>query len=722
MRSLKVKIPILIITLVIFAVIGSTYITYRTASKQMRQHIINKNTIIANMISDQVNQYLSDAKNTVKYMAQNANVEDMEKVKEEINQIYKSYRWLDVMFYMTADGEITYSIPHNDIIYRRDYTEREYYQYLIKNKETYISKVFISSLLNQPHIIIVSPILDKHTGEIKGIIGGGVPLKAISKIIEKTQHSYDGKIYVVDEDGKILVSPDYNEIFKELSLKRNIEIENKVIGLEEILKKYSKGVGQYRDNGHKVYVSFSKIENYKGMIIVERDEEYIGKEIKQIQKELTPLIIAIMTISFLLSISLAYTITDPIEKLVVYVRNISKDIQQGMKGFKVTKNNEIGELELAFCGMSKELSMKIEDLKSSHKREKDTRKYLNNILRSAGSGIFVINDQGKIVIFNRTAEKITGIESKNIIGKYVNELMRNLNLPKDIFNKNLEGNMFMEAEYKIKRNDAIDVPISMMVSPIYDDANKSIGLVCLMKDLTQIKMLEQQLRREDRLKTIGELSSSIIHEIGNPLAGMTNLLEVLKDHADHETVREELIVALREEVDMLNNIVINFLEFTRMNNNKKVSVNIMHIIDSTLNILKPEIKYKTIRVIKNFPREIPFIKVDPSAMRQALVNILKNSIQAVGSYGVIEIKVYKVNPNTLVLSIKDNGEGINEEMMDRIFNPFFTTKEDGTGLGLSIVHKIITDNGGTISVRSEVSKYTEFILSFEGETDEIIDC
>ncbi|MCT4620722.1 MAG: cache domain-containing protein [Marinisporobacter sp.] len=721
MRSLKVKIPILMISLVLFATIGSTYVTYRIASKQMRQHIIDKNTIIANMIADQVNQYLSDAKNTVKYMAQNTNVNDMEKIKENINRIYKSYRWLDVMFYMTDTGKITYSIPHNDIIYHRDYVEREYYKYLLEKKESYISKVFISSLLNQPHIIIVSPILDEYTKEIKGIIGGGVPLKAINKIVEKTQNAYDGKIYVIDEDGKILVNPDHNEMFKEMSLKRNIEIENRVMGLEEISKKYSKGVGQYRNNGHKVYVSFSKIENYKGMIIVERDEEYIGKEIKKIRKELMPLLIGIMIISFLLSISLAYKITDPIEKLVVYTRNISKDIHRGMKGFKVTKDNEIGELERAFCGMSKELSMKIEDLKNSHKREKDTRKYLNNILRSAGSGVFVIDDQDKIVIFNRAAEKITGISGENIVGKCVNELMDDLNLPKDIFYKDPTKNKFMEEEYKIKRND-IDVPISMMISPVYDDMDQSIGLVCLMKDLTQIKMLEQQIKREDRLKTIGALSSSIIHEIGNPLAGMTNLLEVLKDHVEDEILREELIVAIREEVDMLNNIVINFLEFTRMNNNKKVSVNILHIIDSTLNILKPEIKYKTIRVVKNFPREIPHIKVDPSAMRQALVNILKNSIQAVGPCGIIEIKVQKDSENTLALSIKDNGQGMSEEMMDKIFNPFFTTKEDGTGLGLSIVHKIITDNGGSIAVKSEVSKYTEFILSFKGETDEIIDC
>ncbi|TCO71352.1 sensor histidine kinase [Marinisporobacter balticus] len=717
MKSLKIKIPVLIIALVIFATIFSAYVSYNVASKEVKQHIINKNEIIANMISDQVSQYLLDAQNTVEYVAKNSDVADMEKIKKEINKVYNSYRWVDVMFYMTPEGTITYSQPHNDVIYQRNYVERGYYKYLMENKSTYISKVFISSLLNQPHIIIVSPILDETTGQVKGIIGGGVPLESIQEIVQKTQQSYDGKIYVIDSERKTLVSPDYKGLSKKILLERRIQIDGKTMDLEEIFENYAKGVGEYKNGPQTVYVSFSKIENYEGLIIVERDEEYIGKEIKRIQRELLPWVLLIIVIVLLLSISFAYTITDPIEKLVIYARKMSKDIHQGMEGFKVTKDNEIGELELAFSGMSQELSKKIADLKCSHKREKDTKKYLNNILRSAGTGIIVIDDKDKIIIFNKAAEKITGIKEDEFIGENVYALIKSINLPKTIFNKNLKASMMVEEEYKIKKNDGVEVPISMMISPIYDDASNIIGLVCLMKDLSQIKMLEQQIKREDRLKTIGELSSSIIHEIGNPLAGMTNLLEVLKDNIADEDLRDELIFAIREEVGMLNQIVINFLEFTRMHNNKKTDINILHVLDSALNILKPKMRYKNIRIIKKFPREIPSIRVDPPAMRQALVNILKNSIEAVGKFGMIElnVQILDADEKELIVSIKDNGAGMNEEMMDRIFNPFFTTKEDGTGLGLSIVHKIITDSGGSITVKSELGKYTEFILSFKGD-------
>lgn len=253
---------------------------------------------------------------------------------------------------------------------------------------------------------------------------------------------------------------------------------------------------------------------------------------------------------------------------------------------------------------------------------------------------------------------------------------------------------------------------------MYNDEGQVISTVCLIKDLTRIKALEEQLRREDRLKTIGELSSSIIHEIGNPLAGMTNLLEVLKDNFEEKELREELLSALREEVNMLNNIVINFLDFTRTHKNKPVATNILGIINSALNILNSEIANKNIHVEKKFPNKVPLVTIDPSAVRQAFVNIFKNSIQAMGDNGrmIIEVKnMVEDSKKILSISVLDTGVGILPEKIEQIFNPFFTTKEDGTGLGLSIVHKIIRDNHGTISVRSESGEYTEFIICFEGE-------
>lgn len=720
-RSLKFKIPLWIITLVIITIAGASYMSYNIFTQNIKEQIIQKNAVITEMISDQISQYLSAAQDTVEYVAKYASYNDMPSIQRSIDRIYSSYQWMDLMFYMTTDGRIAYSNPHNDIIYKRNYVDREYYQYIMKHKETYISKVFISSILNQPHIIVVAPIMDQQTGEIKGIIGGGVPLNSLKKIVEKTQQSFDGKIYVVDMDGTLLVSPDEEDMRNSKVLTRRVMVKGEEREIPDTMETYGEGIGEYKSDSGTVYVSYSKIPNYRGMVIVEQNEQYITGQIGEIKSRFFSGIIFVLITVLILSMYFAHTITSPIEKLVSLVRGMGKDLDEGTKEMEITSIDEFGELERAFHHMRKELSLKMEALKNLHKREYDIKKYLNSILKSAASGIIVIDYYNRISIFNTAAEEITGYRSQFFINKSLEFLASHTELSLDIFKNYINGeeNTVTERECSIRRSDGTIIPLSISLSPVYNDEGKVISTVCLIKDLTRIKILEEHLRREDRLKTIGEMSSSIIHEIGNPLAGMSNLLEVLKDNLDDENLRNELLMALREEVNMLNNLVINFLDFTRTHKNVPVTTNILSVIHSALNILNSEITNKNVRIIKKFPTAVPLVKIDPATVRQAFVNILKNSIQAVDQKGKITIEVKTLEKDykrVLYISVLDNGVGIPEDKIEQIFNPFYTTKQDGTGLGLSIVHKIIRDNHGTISVRSEVGKYTEFMVCFEGES------
>ncbi len=720
LKSLKFKIPTLIITLVIITIAGASYMSYEIFTQDIKHQIIQKNSVITEMIADQISQYLVAAQDTVEYVAKYASDNDMLSIQTSIDRIYDSYKWMDLMFYMTMDGKITYSNPHSDVIYQRDYVQREYFQHIIKHKETYISKVFISSILNQPHIIIVSPIIDPKTGEMIGIIGGGVPLDSLEKIVKKTQQSFDGTIYVVDMDGTTLVSPNVSDISNRVVLDRRVKIGTQELELSDIMERYTEGMGEYKSDLDTVYMSFHKIQNYKGLVIVEQNEQYILGQLGEIKSKFFSGIVFVLISVLVLSMYFAHTITSPIDNLVNFVRRLSSDIDSGTKELKITAADELGELERAFHHMGRELSLKMEALKNLHKREYDIKKYLNSILKSAASGIIVIDYYNKISIFNTAAEEITGYRSQYFINKPLEFLSSHIGLPLGIFKNYINGeeNTVTERECIIKKNDGLNIPLSISLSPVYSDEGQVISTVCLIKDLTKIKVLEEHLRREDRLKTIGEMSSSIIHEIGNPLAGMSNLLEVLKDHMDDENLRNELLTALREEVNMLNNLVINFLDFTRTHRNIPVSTNILGVINSALNILNSEIMNKNVNIIKMYSSSVPLVKIDPATVRQAFVNLLKNSIQAVDENGKITIEVKTIEEDykrILCISILDNGEGISEDKIEQIFNPFYTTKQDGTGLGLSIVHKIIRDNNGTITVKSEEGNSTEFIVCFEGE-------
>ncbi|MEW9123581.1 MAG: ATP-binding protein [Thermotaleaceae bacterium] len=719
-KSLNIRIPALIIVLVMITITGTSYMSYKVFSNDIKDQILNKNLIITDMISEQVSLYLSAAQDTVEYVAKYATHNDLEMIQRSIDKIFDTYSWMDLMFYMSPQGRIVYSNPHNDIIYHRDYVDREYYQYMLQNKKSYISKVFISSILNLPHIIIVAPILDDNTGELKGIIGGGVPLTKIKEIVEKTQGSFEGSIYVVDIDGTILVSPNQDNTNQGMPLTRDLVVNGRSTDIHQVLQKYEQGTGEYMENTDNIYVSFKRIPNYRGMVIIEQHEKYIVGQIGTLKSRFFSGVLFVMIAVLILSMYFAYTITSPIKKLVDYVRLLSSDLDKGTHEVQVTNKDEIGELETAFHNMSKELRVKMEALRKLHKREYEIKKYLNNILKSAASGIIVVDIENKISIFNTAAEEITGYQSRFFINKDLDLLSNCTGLPQEIFKYYItgEGNAVEERECSIKKNDGSLVPISISLSPVYNDEGRVISTVCLIKDLTKLKVLEGHLRREDRLKTIGELSSSIIHEIGNPLAGMTNLLEVLKDNLEEKELREELLLALEEEVNMLNNIVINFLDYTRTHKNKPVSTNILGVINSALNLLNSEIANKSILVEKKFPNRVPLVRIDPSTVRQAFVNIFKNSIQALNENGriIVEVKnMVEDGKKILGIFILDTGQGIPAEKIDQIFNPFYTTKEDGTGLGLSIVHKIIRENNGTITVRSEAGKHTEFIICFEGE-------
>ncbi|PAB57622.1 ATP-binding protein [Anaeromicrobium sediminis] len=714
-RSLKVKIPAIIIILALISILLTAFVSYDLFTKKIRQQIIDKNETISNTTSDQVSQYLSDAKGVIEYLARNINVKDMDKVKREIDKAYIGYHWIDVVFFMSPEGKIVYSKPHNDIIYERSYLDRDYYNYVMKEKSSYISKVFVGSIVKQPHIMIAVPIIDPITNEVEGIIGGGVPLRAIKKIVNKAYEIYDGDIYVIDTNTKALVSP-HDNVYEKMYLKRNVNIDGKTMDLKELAQTYERGTGDYKKDFSNVYISFNKIKNYDGMIIVEKDEKSILDEINVIKSKFLSYLLIILSLILILSISLANSIVRPIKDLVNYTRKISDNIDKDVlntKDIKLNNNSEIRELEISFRNMAIELYKKIVAFKLMHKREKNLRKYLDNILKSAGSGVIVINYHGKVAIFNKAAQNITGIKSKEIVNKSSDQLLKLLGLSEGMIS--LKNKKSIEGEFVINNIQNKEIPVDIVISPVLDEDKEIVSIVCILRDLTRIKLLEKELKIKDRLETMGQLSSAIIHEIGNPLAGMTNLLEVLKDNIEEENVREDIISALNDEVDVLNNMVINFLDFTRLSKTERVDANVYHIINSALSILNSQIKYKMIRIIEEISPNIPTIRIDPMGMRQVIVNILKNSIQAVGEYGIIHVKVGPTENNHVEIRIRDNGNGIKKEMIDKIFNPLFTTKEEGNGLGLYVVHNIVIENGGSITVNSEEGKYTEFVLNFKGE-------
>ncbi|MDR7871359.1 MAG: ATP-binding protein [Tissierellaceae bacterium] len=233
-----------------------------------------------------------------------------------------------------------------------------------------------------------------------------------------------------------------------------------------------------------------------------------------------------------------------------------------------------------------------------------------------------------------------------------------------------------------------------------------------VKKLRDINIYGQEfveLQRQDRIRTLGELTASIVHDIGNPLAGMGNLVEILKDEDYADEVKKEVLDVMSKEIDDLNDLIINYLDFSRESKFNKEQCDIMEIFNDAVNLLKYEMDKKSIKLNIKAESELPSVSIDRRAMKQVIINIMKNSIEALNDGGLIDIFI-DTTEVSMKISIKDNGYGIDNFELENIFDPFYTTKKGGTGLGLSTVYKTIVEHDGEIKVNSILGSGTEFII------------
>lgn len=667
------------------------------------------------MISDQIDIYLNDAKSTVVTAANfsSQSYGDLPQIKNEIFRIYDNFKYFDLIFYMDSDAKIIFSKPSNDNVSDMIHKDRSYYREAINEGKTSISSLHISRILNKPHFIIAAPVHDKYGG-ITGLIGAGLPLSNITKVVEKTQKLFNGRIWVTDANGVIAVHPDIENEKSLVDLdNRKVFKEDKETDFLSVLKQKEEAIITYFIEGKKYYGAVTFVPNVEWMVVVEQDQDVVFSEVIQMRNQLADVIVIVIVGALTIGLIFALRITKPMEVLVKEVRRLGYNFKSAKPiNIDSSSYDEIFELSNAFYDMSVRLKSNLNELEQSYIRENELQQYLNNILKSVVNGILVIDKDRKITIFNKAAESISGYESKQFIKRNISEFLSAIDLELEDMIKNVlyENKVINDVEMTMKNSKDEELPLSISISQVKDSEKNVIGVVIIFRDLSRIKAIEEELRREDRVRTLGELSASIIHDIGNPLAGISNLLEILKDSGLDEESKNEVLYVLEKEVRDLNTLVIKFLDYSRSSKLEKENTNINELIENLLQLLKTKIISKRVKINKTYTDEPIFIKIDRRAIKQALLNIIINSIHAIDEEGEINIKLTKENENAII-SISDNGVGIDEEKLEKVFNPFFTTKKDGTGLGLSIVYKSIKEHNGLIDVRSKPGIGTEFIIS-----------
>ncbi len=329
------------------------------------------------------------------------------------------------------------------------------------------------------------------------------------------------------------------------------------------------------------------------------------------------------------------------------------------------------------------------------------------IVENVPSGIVMVDDKGKIIAFNNHAELITGLERQNVIGRDLLEVFPFLkhhwySEKSDDFSGTPFSNLraktsdFRFRTEGILETSGIQKIIGITINSFKSDGSK--GFIGVFQDLTEIKKAEEDAKRREKLAAIGELSRNIAHEIRNPLASLKGSIEMLFENKISEGQKRKLMEIAIKEMDRLNKIITDFLLYTRPAPINLKNFDLIKLLDEVVLMLKSSSKAEGIDITRKGPDSL-IIKADENQLKQVFLNLGTNALEAMPEGGKLSISILKER-ESVKINFSDTGQGIKEEDIDKIFYPFYSTKEEGTGLGLSIAYKVIEEHRGKISVRS----------------------
>jgi PAS domain S-box-containing protein len=450
--------------------------------------------------------------------------------------------------------------------------------------------------------------------------------------------------------------------------------------------------------------------------------ESIAIPLGQTLQKINDLVLSIFLMGLIgvafLFLSLNYLINRVAVKPIKTVSRFFKSVVEGQQDLNtrlsVKSRDEIGELASSFNQMMQYLKNSQEQIRISE------RKY-RRIFEGSKDTILLADCDGFILDINPSGLEMFGCKDKSrlIKEKTLYDLFIN---PQDYtaFLNVMEKKGFVrDYETKLRGEDSKEIDVLITANYRREEDGKICGYEAIIKDITEWKRLQQQLQQTDRLASIGELAAGVAHEINNPLGIIMGYAGILLNELKENPSLREDIEKIYRNAEVCKRIVEDLLKFSRRTETKPELYNMNQLINEVTDMIGYRFDENNIKIKKELDESIPEIYVDTEKMRQVIMNILINAIQAIKHNGIITIKTTLNRENRkLIISISDSGTGIPEDIVGKIFEPFFTTKQpgEGTGLGLSVSYGIVKEHNGDIRVESRRGKGTTFhiILPAEG--------
>lgn len=350
--------------------------------------------------------------------------------------------------------------------------------------------------------------------------------------------------------------------------------------------------------------------------------------------------------------------------------------------------------------------------------------YNETLLENLTSGVIAVGTDERITVFNNEAGEITRLNSQKMLDRPLDELPDPLREPLRRTLRTGESQENQELVLDAARDGVI---IRASTSIFHAQDRQVLGALMLLTDITAIKRLELQIRRSDRLASLGTLSAGMAHEIKNPLVSIKTFAQLLPERYQDSDFRETFSNLIGHEIDRIDSLVNQLLRFARPAKPHLKPRHVHEILEKSLLLIGHRLFQKEIKLTRCWEADVDTIRADADQLEQVFLNFFLNAMDAMKRGGELTVRTQICSgeefvaalaqgngngsvgsPEVLRVTIRDSGEGIRSEDIAHVFDPFFSTKDYGTGLGLSVVHGIIQEHGGQIEVESELKKGTAF--------------
>lgn len=495
----------------------------------------------------------------------------------------------------------------------------------------------------------------------------------------------------------------------------HLPVASKVVTAEVVTEKINRDLisGKYEDDA--LMITYAKDEGSGWIVAIAGEKKFFVGELVDAQKYSILVAIILLILSMQATILIAHHLSRPVRYLAEQCNQMSAgDLDTQLK---MDRNDEIGMLAESFNQM-------IHRLQENTKKMQEAKQFNEDVLRSLTTGVLVMGKDGLVLNQNESAMRLldpdlTEVGSDKPFMTLLQEHLTGL----------LDKSNRIDRVYVLKTLQSIEKRYyAISVAQLINSSGEMIGAIFSFADISERKRLEMRMERVNRMAYVGQLASGLAHEIRNPLAGMKTSIQVLK----RRLVREEedrnglLFDNVVYEIDRMNKLVSELLDFAKPHRPDLRRLNLIPVVERTLSLVATVAEERMIKLAFESEEGSVEIMADENQTEQVLLNVITNAINASSEEDTIKLRLMShqdasgtADAGSGILGsfrvhfvVEDEGMGIADYNLEKVFDPFFTTHASGTGLGLSVVQKLMTDMGGEIELISKEGVGTTVILKF----------